>query len=164
MFPSELVYTVYMVLTALFTVTAALLSLMSREDVYAAVSLGFVGLGVAAFMGLLGYGVLSVFHILVYVGATVTFVVFSVLLIGRGAGVEEKLFLPGILAAVTLGIAYFVSMLVLARTELNIPSISLERLAGEIFTKHTLSLIFLSFALASVMIEGILISSSGGEK
>lgn len=164
MFPSEVVYTIYLILTALFTVTAALLAIRSREDVYAAISLGLVGLGVAAFMGLLGYGILSVFHILIYVGATVTFVVFSVLLIGKGAGIEEKLFLSGIVAAIVLGIAYFVSMLVLARMELNIVNISLERLAEEIFTKHALSLIFLSFALASVMIEGILISSTRGEK
>lgn len=163
MFPSEALYNLYMVLIALFTVTAAILSVRSEEDVYSAILLGMVGLGVAAFMAMLGYGILSIFHILVYVGATVTFVVFSVLLIGRSAGMERRLYFPAVLSGVVLGLAYFVSMYSLSTAAVPPVSIDLRQLSEEIFGRHFLSLIFLTFALASVMIEGILIASSRGE-
>ncbi len=163
MYPSSL-YTFYLIIAAAFTIAAALLALVSKEDVYAALSLGLVGIGVAALVALLGYGILSVFHILVYVGATVTFVVFSVLLIGRGVGWEKRLFTTGVMTAVLIAVSYFISMYALSSSQMRVISLSLSEVGGELFSKHTLSLVFLAFALASVMIEGMLIASRKGEE
>ncbi len=163
MYPSS-PYTLYIVAAAVFTVLAAVVALVSKEDVYSALSLGLVGLGVAALIALLGYGILSVFHILVYVGATVTFVVFSVLLIGRGVGWEKRLLATASATAVLIAASYFLSMYALSSGELKAVSLSLGDVGGELFSRHVLSLVFLAFALASVMIEGMLIASRKGEE
>ncbi len=163
MSPSELLL-IYMALASAFTIAAAILSLVAKEDVYSALSLGLVGLGVAAIIALLGYGLLSVFHILVYVGATVTFVVFSVLLIGRGVGWEKKLLPAATATAALLALAYFASIYVLSTAQVRAVTLNLEEMGVELFARHVLSFVFLAFALASVMIEGLLIASKKGEK
>ncbi len=164
MFPSSSLYILYLVMGAAFTLGAAIIALAAKEDVYAALGLGLVGVGVAALIALLGYGIISVFHILVYVGATVTFVVFSVLLIGRGVGWERRLLPPALATAALIGVAYFASMYVLAQKPIMPVNIGLGDLGAEIFGRHLIAVIFLAFALASVMIEGVLIASKQGEE
>ncbi|MEM4667197.1 MAG: NADH-quinone oxidoreductase subunit J, partial [Thermofilum sp.] len=74
-------FEVYVLLAALASLVSAALAVKVKEDFYSAILLGLTGLGVAALIGLLGYTFLAVFHVMVYVGATVTFVVFGVLLV-----------------------------------------------------------------------------------
>lgn len=136
----------------------AILAVRLKEHVYSAISLGVVGICVAAVIGLIGFGYIAAFHLLVYVGATVTFVVFTVITL-RPAPV----FLKGVkvVAAVNsmllaLIVYYFISNLGLS--SLTIPKLDLSEATKLILEKYWYPLFLVVVSLITLMIGGIVIA------
>lgn len=59
-------------------IAMALLVVQSRSLVYSAAFLGFLGLANASIFALLGYGLVAIIHVVVYVGAAALFIVMAV--------------------------------------------------------------------------------------
>jgi len=111
---------------------------------------------------LLGYTFLAVFHVLVYVGATVMFVIFGVVLVGRGAGSERHMTLPAAITSLLVACAVYTLL-----RQAAVPRVSadLAEAAAELFKGSATALVFLALALASLVIAGLSIASGrGGER
>ncbi|MEM0093908.1 MAG: NADH-quinone oxidoreductase subunit J [Thermofilum sp.] len=149
-------FEVYVLLAALASLVSAALAVKVKEDFYSAILLGLTGLGVAALIGLLGYTFLAVFHVMVYVGATVTFVVFGVLLVGRGAGFEKRMGVPALAVSALLAAALFLLLSTSKPTRVNI---DLSSAASAILGENAVALTLLALSLASLVIAGIAVAS-----
>jgi len=152
-------FTVYLLLAGATAIASAALAVKTKEDFYAAVLLGITGLSVAALIGLLGYTFLAVFHVLVYVGATVMFVVFGVVLVGRGAGSERRMALPAAVTSLLVAGAVYV---LLRQAAVSRVGVDLARAASELFEGSATALVFLALALASLVVAGLSIASGRG--
>jgi len=140
-------------------VIAAILSVKAREDFYSAILLGIVGLAIASLIALLGFPYVGIFQALVYVGATVMFVIMGVVFIGRGMVSEKKMILPAVLVAV-LGffsvLQILVSPLAQQVTTVN-TALSLEGLL-KVFSENLFAFFYLSLSLLALLLAGISIA------
>lgn len=67
-----------MLLLGATAIAMAFLVVQTRSLVYSATFLGFLGLANASMFALLGYGLVAIIHVMVYVGAAVLFIVMAV--------------------------------------------------------------------------------------
>jgi NADH-quinone oxidoreductase subunit J len=150
---------VYVLAAGTVAVIAAILSVKAREDFYSAILLGIVGLAIASLIALLGFPYVGIFQALVYVGATVMFVIMGVVFIGRGMVSEKKMILPAVLVAV-LGffsvLQILVSPLAQQVTTVN-TALSLEGLL-KVFSENLLAFFYLSLSLLVLLLAGISIA------
>lgn len=146
-------------LASLATIFSAILAVKEKEDFYAAIILGITGLSTASLLALLGYGFIAVFHALVYVGATVMFVVFGVVLIGRTGGFEKKALLPALLASTLLAISLLALFLEVKAPEAPFTTLDLGRLQSLFFEKNPTAVLFLAFSLAILVTSGLMLAS-----
>ncbi|QOJ79318.1 NADH-quinone oxidoreductase subunit J [Infirmifilum lucidum] len=149
---------VYLALASLVAVVSAALAVRSREDFYSAIMLGLTGLATASLMALIGYGFVAVFHAFVYVGATVMFVVFGVVLIGRTGGFEKRSLLPAALTSLLLTLALYVFFYSVGRGAVATASIDPSRIQ-EVLFRDPLTVFFLGVSLAVLVVAGIMIAS-----
>jgi NADH-quinone oxidoreductase subunit J len=150
---------VYVLAAGTVAVIAAILSVKAREDFYSAILLGIVGLAIASLIALLGFPYVGIFQALVYVGATVMFVIMGVVFIGRGMVSEKKMVLPGVLVAVLVFFSVLqilVSPLAQQVTTVN-TALSLEGLL-KVFSENLLAFFYLSLALLALLLAGISIA------
>jgi len=150
---------VYVLAAGTVAVIAAILSVKAREDFYSAILLGIVGLAIASLIALLGFPYVGIFQALVYVGATVMFVIMGVVFIGRGMVSEKKMALPGVLVAVLVFFSVLqilVSPLAQQVTTVN-TALSLEGLL-KVFSENLLAFFYLSLALLALLLAGISIA------
>lgn len=150
---------VYVLAAGTVAVIAAILSVKAREDFYSAILLGIVGLAIASLIALLGFPYVGIFQALVYVGATVMFVIMGVVFIGRGMVSEKKMILPAVLVAVLVFFSVLqilVSPLAQQATTVNV-AFSLEGLL-KVFSKNLLAFFYLSLALLALLLAGISIA------
>jgi len=150
---------VYVLAAGTVAVIAAILSVKAREDFYSAILLGIVGLAIASLIALLGFPYVGIFQALVYVGATVMFVIMGVVFIGRGMVSEKKMILPAVLVAV---LGFFsvlqiqISPLAQQVTTVN-TALSLEGLL-KVFSENLLAFFYLSLSLLALLLAGISIA------
>ncbi|ACP35909.1 NADH-ubiquinone/plastoquinone oxidoreductase chain 6 [Sulfolobus islandicus Y.G.57.14] len=131
----------------------------AKNVFYGAVSLAFLGLSIAALIALEApstYGIYSVFHILLYVGATVTFLAISLVMF-KDLEVRIRRGSLGILAggAVTLLflITIFISNFKVSPSTLQ--PINFQILANDLLENYWFPLIILIVALLTTLIEAI---------
>ncbi|AJB41467.1 Membrane-bound oxidoreductase, NuoJ subunit [Thermofilum adornatum 1505] len=150
---------VYVLAAGTVAVIAAILSVKAREDFYSAILLGIVGLAIASLIALLGFPYVGIFQALVYVGATVMFVIMGVVFIGRGMVSEKKMILPAVLVAVLVFFSVLqilVAPLTPQVTTVN-TALSLEGLL-KVFSENLLAFFYLSLALLALLLAGISIA------
>jgi NADH-quinone oxidoreductase subunit J len=150
---------VYVLAAGTVAVIAAILSVKAREDFYSAILLGIVGLAIASLIALLGFPYVGIFQALVYVGATVMFVIMGVVFIGRGMVSEKKMILPAVLVAVLVFFSVLqilVSPLTQQGTTVN-TALSLEGLL-KVFSENLLAFFYLSLSLLALLLAGISIA------
>ncbi|MCI4409844.1 MAG: NADH-quinone oxidoreductase subunit J [Thermofilum sp.] len=150
---------VYVLAAGTVAVIAAILSVKAREDFYSAILLGIVGLAIASLIALLGFPYVGIFQALVYVGATVMFVIMGVVFIGRGMVSEKKMILPAVLVAVLVFFSVLqilVSPLAQQVTTVN-TALSLEGLL-KVFSENLLAFFYLSLSLLALLLAGISIA------
>ena len=90
----------FSVLALALTVFAASV-IWQKSHVYSALSLGLLGMANAGLFAFLGYTVIAVFHLAVYIGAVVIFILFSVTMFRKIPDIEAS---TKILVAITVPI------------------------------------------------------------
>jgi len=144
---------------SLIALGSGLVAVSTEQAVYAAVALGFTGTSVAGLIALLGYGYVAAFHLLVYVGATVTFMVFSVVMMRQEPRLMRSLATVSVLNAVLLGLVFY---MIAVSTGIGgaLPSINIDlgRVAKEFIDDYWFPLLLVVASLATIMIEGIVVA------
>ncbi len=145
-------------------VGSALIAVQTRYAVYSAVALGMTGAGVAGLMALLGFGYVAAFHLLVYVGATVTFMAFSVIMLREQPGMLKNLVPLAVVSAILICVTVIVAVNSMG-IERHVAPVEMElREAAEaLVDKYWFPLILAIVSLATIMIEGISVARGDEE-
>jgi len=148
-------------LLAAFAIASAITIVKQKVVLYSAVALAFLGFSTAALIALLSpsaYGIYSVFHVLLYVGATVTFIALTIVLF---RGIDVK---PSPSAGVALGVV--IAVLVAVVTAILIypsvqasstvpPALSLTELANQLLEAYWFPIVVLIVGLITTVIEAL---------
>ncbi len=153
--------------SAACAVASSVMVIRSRSMVYSALFLGMVGAFNAALFAELGFTAVAVFQLAVYVGAAVTFIIFSVVMMREAPPVEAEA--RG--AAVFTAILIFASLALLFRPEgsLSLASgaIPISEMASAMTERYWFALLVAAAALAATMIEALALARreahGGGE-
>ncbi|MEM3371792.1 MAG: NADH-quinone oxidoreductase subunit J [Candidatus Korarchaeum sp.] len=140
-------------ISAMLALISSLLVVFHRSIVYSAFFLSMVGIANALLFSLLGFPIIALFHLIVYVGAAVTFILFSLVMMREVPTVE-----PGLKVAALSSLV--LAILVLSRIFLSVsaqPSFYLEyrELTSILVERYWFALIVASFALVTTLIEAI---------
>ena len=142
-------------ITGAAALTSAVMVVKHRSLVYAAVFLALLGVSNAAFFAMLGYSFISLFHIAVYVGASVTFILFSITMFRKVPSVEA----PAKALAVASGVLAVLALAYVFYTYLESPTstvtVTYRELSRLFVERYRFPLIVASIALVTTMIEGI---------
>ncbi len=144
---------VVFILSSLMSVVAAALVVWHRSLVYSAFSLSILGVGNAILFAMLGFPIIALFHLAVYVGAAVTFILFSVVMLKEAPVVELPTKTLAVIAAVVLALL-LVKVFSVFTAE---PSFFLNYrdLTTLLVTKYWFALIIAAIALVTTLIEAI---------
>lgn len=145
-----------------FMMLAAYYVVRSKDLVYASGSLALLGLLNATLIALLGYTIVAIFLVIVYVGAAVMFIIVSVSMLGGGTG-EERDEASGAFAGAAVGAAFF---LLLASTGLykafvRPESVNMQSISDLLLNKYLVVIAILFVALAATLVEAISIAKRG---
>lgn len=161
MFPptSELVQLILFTFFGIMAIAFAIYIVRTKNVFYGAVSLAFLGVSIAALIALeapLAYGIYSVFHILLYVGATVTFLAVSLVMF-KDLEVKIPKSSTGILAGGAVSVLFLITVYISLSqvTVISLKPINLTILADNILETYWFPLIILIIALLTTLIEAI---------
>lgn len=153
--PQDLIDVLIFSFLGILAIAFSLLVVEHRSLVYAIISLGFLGIVNAALFALLGFTFIALFHIAVYVGAGVIFILFSITLFRRAAIVEARarratiVIVPLIVVSLA-GVFWSYSEIPVAAQSISYKELS------EVFTRdYWFPFIVLTLALVTTLIEGI---------
>ncbi|MCE4600716.1 MAG: NADH-quinone oxidoreductase subunit J [Desulfurococcales archaeon] len=143
-------------------ILAAYYTVRGKDLVYASGSLAILGILNAILVALLGYTLVAVFLVLVYVGAAVMFIIMSVSMLG-GGGDEKRDEVYGAFAGASVAISLF---LLLAGTGLykafaRPTHLSIARVSEILASDYGIVLVLLFVALAATLVEAISIARRG---
>lgn len=146
---------ILMILSAYFTVRL-------NDLVYSSVSLAMLGLFNAALVALLGYTLVAVFLVIVYVGAAVMFIIMSVSMLG-GGGEEKRDEAAGLFAGAAVGSAL---LLLLAGTGIykaftRASGVTVSHVSEILASDYGVVLAIIFVALAATLVEAISIARRG---
>ncbi|BDB97222.1 NADH-quinone oxidoreductase subunit J family protein [Saccharolobus caldissimus] len=161
MFPptSELVQLILFTFFGIMAIAFAIYIVRAKNVFYGAVSLAFLGVSIAALIALeapLTYGIYSVFHILLYVGATVTFLAVSLVMF-KDLEVKIPKGSIGILAGGAVSVLFLITVYISLSqvTVTSLKPINFTILADNILETYWFPLIILIIALLTTLIEAI---------
>jgi len=144
---------VVFILSSLMSVIAAALIVWHRSIVYSAFFLSLLGVGNAILFTMLGFPIIALFHLAVYVGAAVTFILFSVVMLREAPVVEPPTKALALIAAAVLAL-----MLIKVFSDFSaVPSFMLNYRDRTMLlvTKYWCALIVAAIALVTTLIEAI---------
>ncbi len=148
---------------SLYILVSALIAIKAKDSIYAAAALGMVGLGIAGLIAMLGYGYVAAFHVVIYVGAAVTFVTFSVLMLREQPAEFKEIKVLAALNALLLAGVYLLAIRSTGIGELGSVYLNLGEVARVIIEQYWFPLLIVFVSLATIMIEGIIVAR-GEEK
>ncbi len=140
-------------LSSILSIVAALLVVYHRSIVYSAFFLSMLGVGNAILFTLLGFPIIALFHLSVYVGAAVTFILFSVVMLKEAPSVEPPTKILAVISVVVLAI-----ILIKAFSSFSVEPtffLSYRELTSLLVTKYWFALIVAAIALVTTLIEAI---------
>lgn len=126
-----------------------------RSLVYGAVALGFLGMVNAALFALMGFTLVALFHLAIYVGAGVVFILFSVTMFRGVPTVEPAVKKLAALVAALMAIS--LAAIFWPYSTVPVTPISMDyRELSRIFTEgYWIPLLVTAVALVTTLIEGI---------
>jgi NADH:ubiquinone oxidoreductase subunit 6 (chain J) len=126
--------------------------------VYAAISLGILGLSIASLIAVFFSPLYGVLHVIIYVGATVTFIVVVGVML-RGAEVPRASNWKALLASV-LSFLFLTGLLITIASKVppQQSSLDLVNITSTILRDYYFPVIILIIALAATLIEAITIA------
>jgi len=144
-----------------FSVASALYIVTSKNIFYSAVNLAFLGISIAVIIALLSpsFAIYSVIHLLLYVGATVVFLVLSLVMF-RGILIRESRVRWAPIVSVILTILIFITVLsnLPSSSAISSLSVNLTTLSTELLYKYWFPIIVIIIALITTIIEAISIA------
>lgn len=157
MSPSAELDLILFLIFSVATISSAIFIVSTKNVFYAAVTLAFLGMGIAALIALLApnsYSLYSAFHLLLYVGATVVFLAISLVMF-RGLYVRQinVPWAPIMAVISTIGI-FAVVVISLTSIQVSQPqSLDLPQLGEAILSKYWFPAIILVIGLLTTLIE-----------
>ncbi len=157
----EGIYLFLVFLFSAFSIASALYIVRQKVVFYSAVALAFLGMSTAALIALLSpgaYGIYSVLHLLLYVGATVSFLAITLVLF---RGIEAKPqatpgVVTGVIVAILIGmVTAFLISPYLSAVPVQPGSISLTALANDLLEQYWFPIVVLIVGLLTTVIEAI---------
>ena len=155
------IYLFVVLLFSVFSIASALYIVRQKVIFYSAVALAFLGISVAVLVALLSpqaYGIYSVFHLILYVGATVTFLAITLVLF-RGIEVKPQPttgVVVGFIAAVLVGMAtVFITGSYVPSNFSPPKALDLTALADELLGQYWFPIVILIVGLLTTVIEAI---------
>ncbi len=156
---SEIVQIILFAFFGVMSIAFGIYIVRAKNVFYGAVSLAFLGVSIAALIALEApttYGIYSVFHILLYVGATVTFLAISLVMFK-----DLEIKIVGRSISVLAGVA--VALLFLIVIYLSLPQVSIvalkpvnfTTLADDLLATYWFPIVILIIALLTTLIEAI---------
>lgn len=161
MFQANVVEGLIFTLAAALTIASAALVVSAKSLVYSAFFLALVGAGNAVFMAMLGFPVISLFQLSVYVGAAVTFILFSITMFRKPVRIEPTAGILALDAAVlaTAGLLYAFQSVTGTPV-----SVGFKEISSLLIGKYRFALIIASLALVTTLIEAITLAMRGEMK
>lgn len=148
-------FVITFILASLGALISAFLVIEHKSIVYASFFLALLGTFNAVLFVLLGYPVVSMFHMIVYVGAAVIFILFSVVMLKEAPLVEARARGIAVIAAIEVLAVFWIGFLPLSDIEIVRGSISLKQITSLLLNKYSFALLVAALALATTMIEAI---------
>ena len=142
-------------LTSALAIVSAALVVTHRSLVYAAFFLDILGTANAILFALLGYPLVAVFQLTVYVGSAITFILFSIVMLKEvpetTVPIREFALLTAALTVVALaGVFYSVNVV-----EPVVETIEISTLTDLVVRKYWFALLLSIVSMATTLIEAI---------
>ncbi|MFP3165266.1 NADH-quinone oxidoreductase subunit J [Acidianus sp.] len=143
---------------SIISISSAIFIVSSKNLFYAAISLAFLGVSIAVLIALISfqYSLYSVFHLLLYVGATVVFLSISLVMF-KGLEVRQiNIAWAPIVAGVSAVLIFIAVVLSLSGVQLGqVGEINLQTLSSIILEKYWFPAVVLVVGLLTTLIEAI---------
>ena len=150
---------------SILAILSAVMIVKTKSLIYSALFLGLLGISMAIFFALMGYQIVSLFQIIVYVGATVTFIIFSIVMLRETYVMEVSSKILSISTATLILLVFAAIIFYTIGTYSLIPiDVSYDKVTELLMGNYTLPLIIVIFALITTLIEGIIIARKEVEK
>lgn len=142
-------------LLAASLVVFAILVVKAKSLVYAALSLGFLGMANAGIFVLLGYLFIALFHLAVYIGAAVIFILFSATLFKEVPDVELPTKVLAIIVIPLIVLVLIFVYLPFNNIEFVMRYFTYKGLSTLFVEKYWFPLIVTALALVTTLIEAV---------
>ena len=149
------------ILASMTGILSAVLTIIHKSLTYAAFFLAILGVSNAVLMTLLGFTILAVFHIAVYIGAAVIFILFSVTLLKEPPPPTPSMTIIAGLAAATL-VAGFLTVFLGVNAE-TYGHVSYRDIASLLISKYKFTLLITTLTLVTTLIEALTLAMRGEE-
>jgi len=133
----------------------SLLVVEHRSLVYGAISLGFLGIVNAALFALIGFTFIALFHLAVYVGAGVIFILFSVTMFREAPTVEIRVKRIALVIVTLIAISLAAIFWPYSNISVVAQSISYRELSKVFTEDYWFPFLVTTIALVTTLIEGI---------
>lgn len=140
---------------AISSVIFAAFVVWQKSLVYSALSLGFFGMINAGLFAFLGYTIIAVFHLSVYVGAAVIFILFSVTMFRDIPDIEVPV---KIIAALTIALTFLILAYIFLpyfHETFSSQYFSYQEISSLFVVRYWFPLLVTGLALVTTLIEGI---------
>ena len=154
---------VFFVLAAL-SIVSAILVVEHKSLIYSALFLGTLGMANAALFVMLGFSFIALFFVTVYIGAAVTFILFSVTMFQEAPKVERPIRIIAFVSVVLTGILLVLVFAFCFSDGIQPVYVSYRDLASLLTEKYGFALIIAALTLITTLIEGITIARREEEK
>ncbi len=146
-------------LTAMgLSVVGGIGAVAARRTIYAAFYLAIVGVGIATFMAILGFTYLGLFHLLIYVGASVSFLAFTVLMVEAEQEPPPRHRLSYVLLSVLIATVLVYPLYLFLPPAVERVTVNLGIFVENLASRFEYPVIITLIALAAVLIEAISIA------
>jgi len=150
--------TVLFFILAAAAVISAILVVEHKSLTYSAVFLAILGMANATLFVLLGFTFIAIFFISVYIGAAVTFILFSVTMFEEAPKVETPVRIVALVSVILVAALLAIGFSLNIGSEIPFTSPSYMELANLLTQKYGLALIIASLTLITTLIEAITIA------
>jgi len=154
---------IFLVLAAV-SIVSAILVVEHKSLIYSALFLGVLGMANAALFVLLGFNFIALFFVSVYIGAAVTFILFSVTMFQEAPQVERPVRILALVSVILTGILLALVFALRFTDGIQPSYISYRDLATLLTEKYGFALIIAALTLITTLIEGITIARREEEK
>ena len=154
---------IFLVLAAM-SIVSAILVVEHKSLIYAALFLGTLGMANAALFVMLGFSFIALFFVTVYIGAAVTFILFSVTMFQEAPKVERPVRIIAFVSVVLTGILLVLVFAFRFSDGIQPVYVSYRDLASLLTEKYGFALIIAALTLITTLIEGITIARKEEEK